>query len=55
MVSKPHLKAWAGTYHCIKNFDALPVEELNDVPYKSKIQDVCMRVGMMVIQQFYLL
>lgn len=37
------------------DFDALPVEELNDVPYKSKIQDVCMRVGMMVIQQFYLL
>ena len=32
------------------DFDALPVEELNDVPYKSKIQDVCMRVGMMVIQ-----
>ena len=28
------------------DFDALPVQELNDVPYKSKMMALCMRVVM---------
>ena len=35
------------------DFDALPVQELNDVPYKSKMMGVCMRVVMMDIQPYY--
>ena len=35
------------------DFDALPVQELNDVPYKSKMMALCMRVVMTDIQLFY--
>lgn len=36
------------------DFDALPVQELNDVPYRSKTRAVCMHVVMMVTRQYYL-
>ena len=35
------------------DFDALPVQELNDVPYRSKTRAVCMHVVMMVTRQYY--
>ena len=35
------------------DFDALPVQELNDVPYKSKTMVLCMHVVTMVILLFY--
>lgn len=36
------------------DFDALPVQELNDVPYRSKIKGACMLVDMTDIQLFCL-
>ena len=35
------------------DFDALPVQELNDVPYRSKMKGACMLVVMTVILLFF--
>ena len=53
MALKQRLKEKKWPYCGIsRDFDALPVQELNDVPYKSKMMALCMRVVMTDIDYF---